>query len=117
MGMSSQGGRRQLRGVGVCVCEWISPCHVLRRRHALLDDVDVDDVQRVRVAGAAVSLLREVQSLLVFVVVSLEHGAPSARQRRPHQSMMCEPIVQEGHQRLPAPVLFLFFCVWVSWSS
>ena len=57
--------------VWVCVCAWTSPCHVLRRRHALLYHVDVDDVQRVRVAGAPVRLLGEVQSLLVFVVVSL----------------------------------------------
>ena len=53
--------------------------------------------------GAAVRLLGEVEALLQLVVALLEDLAPSARQRRPHEAVMREPIVQEGNQGLPSP--------------
>ena len=69
-----------------------------------LDDLDVGDGEGVREARrAAVRLLGEVEALLQLVVALLEDLAPSARQRRPHESVMREPIVQKGNQGLPSP--------------
>jgi hypothetical protein len=81
---------------------------VLRRRDPALDDVHVRDHQRVRVLRAPVRLLGEVQSLLVFELVALEDRAPSAGQRGPHQPVVREPVVQEGHERLPPRVIGVY---------
>jgi len=55
-----------------------------------------------------VRLLGEVQSLLVFELVALEDRAPSAGQRGPHQPVVREPVVQEGHERLPPRVIGVY---------
>ena len=79
--------------------------HVLSGRHATLDDVHVGHHQSVWVGGAAVRLLGQVESLLVFELAALEDRAPSARKRGPHETVVTEPVVQKRHEGLPSRVV------------